>query len=410
MGPIATLYHLPEWADLLFALFIGMGFGFALEQAGFSSSRKLAGMFYGYDTTVLKVFFTAAIIALAGAQLLSFWGLLDLSLVFVNEFYVNSVIIGGVIKLIPLTGITLPFVSYGGSSIVANFVLLALLLFLTTWRYYAEVEFRLNLTFRNYFIFYIALTIGYLVGYAGFVVLHDWYIIFLLGELAALTYVWVKGSIFHPIWQRGEHFPRVLKASSTLAVSYLIANSSLQLDRILLKFFVSNIAVTEYYVVSLIGKALVMVVAPLNSIILSYLTRRESGITRKSFLSYLALILLGCAVFFALCQLVVPIFIKLLYPDMYTSVKGLILIANLAQIIAVGSSAIFAVVLTFAHEKWQLILQAAHIVLFVAIAIPLTKSQGVYGFALSSVIANTLRMLSIVAFGIINGGKRESIH
>ena len=87
-----------------------------------------------------------------------------------------------------------------------------------------------------------------------------------------------------------------------------------------------------------------------------------------------------------------------------------ILIANLAQIIAVGSSAIFAVVLTFAHEKWQLILQAAHIVLFVAIAIPLTKSQGVYGFALSSVIANTLRMLSIVAVGIINGGKLETIH
>ncbi|MDF2754007.1 MAG: cell cycle protein, partial [Gaiellaceae bacterium] len=38
------------------------------------------------------------------------------------------IIVGGIVRIIPLTGITLPFVSYGGSSIVANFVLLAGLL------------------------------------------------------------------------------------------------------------------------------------------------------------------------------------------------------------------------------------------------------------------------------------------
>ncbi len=97
MGPISIISELPEWLNLLIAFFIGIGFGFSLEQAGFSSSRRLAGMFYGYDTTVIKVFFTAAIVALAGSQLLSFFGLLNLKLVFVNPYYANSAILGGII-------------------------------------------------------------------------------------------------------------------------------------------------------------------------------------------------------------------------------------------------------------------------------------------------------------------------
>src|SRR5213596_2383137 len=38
------------------------------------------------------------------------------------------IIVGGIVRIIPLTGITLPLVSYGGSSVVANFILLAGLL------------------------------------------------------------------------------------------------------------------------------------------------------------------------------------------------------------------------------------------------------------------------------------------
>ena len=83
--------------NLTIALMIGIGFGFALEQAGFSSSRKLVGMFYGYDTTVLKVFFTAALVALLGSQVLSYFGLLDMSLVFVNHYFVWPTIVGGII-------------------------------------------------------------------------------------------------------------------------------------------------------------------------------------------------------------------------------------------------------------------------------------------------------------------------
>ncbi|PLX13862.1 MAG: sulfurtransferase [Marinilabiliales bacterium] len=97
MGPVIISLNLSEWINLLIGFLIGIGFGFSLEQAGFSSSRKLAGMFYGYDTTVLKVFFTAAIVALLGSQFLSYFGLLDLDLVYVNHYYVGASIVGGVI-------------------------------------------------------------------------------------------------------------------------------------------------------------------------------------------------------------------------------------------------------------------------------------------------------------------------
>jgi cell division protein FtsW (lipid II flippase) len=76
---------------ICFLLIIGSGFRIAVESA-----RPFSKLFAAGLTTIL------------GLQ--------------------TFIIIGGVTRMIPLTGITLPFVSYGGSSLVANFVILALLM------------------------------------------------------------------------------------------------------------------------------------------------------------------------------------------------------------------------------------------------------------------------------------------
>ena len=97
MGPLVTNNIITENTNLMLAFVIGIGFGFVLESSGFSSSRKLAGMFYGYDTTVLKVFFTGAITAMLGTILFGLFGWLDLSIIYINPTYLWSAIIGGAI-------------------------------------------------------------------------------------------------------------------------------------------------------------------------------------------------------------------------------------------------------------------------------------------------------------------------
>ena len=118
MGPLAVNEIISENTNLFLAFLIGIAFGFVLEQSGFSSSRKLAGIFYGYDGVVLKVFFTAAITAMLGLLFFSLFGWIDLDLVYVNPTYLTSAIIGGVIMGVGfIMGGYCPGTSFCGASI-----------------------------------------------------------------------------------------------------------------------------------------------------------------------------------------------------------------------------------------------------------------------------------------------------
>lgn len=97
MGPLIPNGIIPiEW-DSIIAILIGVVFGFVLEASGFSSSRKLAGVFYGYDFAVLKVFFTAALVAVIGIYYMDYLGYMDVSQLYVHPTYLWGAIIGGII-------------------------------------------------------------------------------------------------------------------------------------------------------------------------------------------------------------------------------------------------------------------------------------------------------------------------
>ncbi len=131
-----TAYQL---AQSLFALatggLTGTGLGFGRPQDVPFSATDAIFVVIGEElgllgaTAILLLYLTIAMRGLKIAQTArdEFSTLLATGLTVLIAFQ-TFVIIGGLTRLVPLTGITLPFVSYGGSSLLSNYLLIALLL------------------------------------------------------------------------------------------------------------------------------------------------------------------------------------------------------------------------------------------------------------------------------------------
>ncbi len=95
--PLNLANYLGHWGAYVVYFALGIGFGYVLEISGFGNSKKLAAQFYFKDLTVLKVMFTAIVVAMVLIFGASAVGLLDYSLLWVNPTYLWPGIVGGVI-------------------------------------------------------------------------------------------------------------------------------------------------------------------------------------------------------------------------------------------------------------------------------------------------------------------------
>jgi cell division protein FtsW (lipid II flippase) len=113
-----SLLHLPNGNAIVPAPQTDLIYAVIVNELGLAGA---CGLILVYLVFVQRGFKTAMLARDSFSKLLA----TGLTAVFALQVFV---IVGGVTRVIPLTGVTLPFVSYGGSSIVANFALLALLL------------------------------------------------------------------------------------------------------------------------------------------------------------------------------------------------------------------------------------------------------------------------------------------
>lgn len=288
-----------------------------------------------------------------------------------------------------------------------DYVLLVFLLIFTTGRYYGDVEYRMSLNYRGYFFYYAVISAGYLLGIALYPLTKNWVLCILTGELLCNLLVAWTGRIYRPISCSVEK-NRVRKEISTLACSYFLYNGVLNLDRIMVQKLVGSEAVTVYYVASLLGKTMALLVGPLNSIIISYATKSNFQIGKKLFARITGLSLAVGLVLFAGIVLVNPIFVGILYPAIVGAVKQIYVLASLSQVICFISSLLLTIVLLVASTRWQLLIQSIYAVVFLAAGIIGVSMGQMTGFVCGTLLANCVRLLLIILVGLVLLSKTNS--
>jgi len=96
MAPILHFAPSSFWEYLL-SLIIGMFFGYILHRSGFVSARKLTAIFYGKDWAVLRVMFTAILVAAVGLQYLHLLRIINLEFIYMPVTLIWPYLVGGLL-------------------------------------------------------------------------------------------------------------------------------------------------------------------------------------------------------------------------------------------------------------------------------------------------------------------------
>lgn len=290
-----------------------------------------------------------------------------------------------------------------------NLAWFSLLLIINMIRVYGEVDFRKNLHFSKYFLYFVLITIGYIGGVFVYKVTGNWTHIFLTGEFLAIIMLITRKMIFSPSLP-SDKFLYLAKAVFLLYLSTMMVHTVTSGDRLILKYFLGDRSVTVYSSLSLAAKMANMVIFPLGTLLLSYLTAKTIPQTKKWFFRVSAAWIGLCLCAFIGTLIVAPFYVKYFYPNLYDDISGLNLIVNLGLMTAMIGYLFRIYLIAISNATVVFIFEAVFAVIHLTLAITFTKYYGMVGYAWAVIIGRGARLITgaILSLHFINKIERSS--
>lgn len=291
---------------------------------------------------------------------------------------------------------------------IVDIVLMALLVAITCVRSYSQVQYRITLSYKKYFIMFLICSIGYLVGILAYYFINCWQLVFIIGELSSCVFVFFTGNVLHPD-KKSKSFSKVFATTFTLTSSMLIYEITTNADRLILKNFDSANSVSLYYTVSSVPKILYMLSQPINNIVLSYAANKKLELNKKTFIK-LSTVFSGLGLLFYLGSIIgIPIFMKIFYSNIWEQGKPFMFTIPVIVVIDLICSMIANLIFAKFGSKYHLMIFGSFLLYYAPLAIIGTNLNGIAGFVHFAIIAELIKYVLIVLFGIVKYSRSEKV-
>lgn len=307
----------------------------------------------------------------------------DIALLLYRWLSISTVIIFGVIWI------------YSGEFSLIHLLLGVLIAAVILLKAYLEVGFRIELNYIAILINNILLCAGYILGFILFRYTGFWEWVFLTGYLLSVLYCAAKTDLLREVPKKTTIYNEIHKDSVNLVFAAVINNLINYADKLVLYPLMGGTAVSVYYTATILGKIAGMLTGPINSVILSYISkwdRSRAGIFKQ----VLALGAVVVAICYVLAILLAKPVIGLLFPQWLDDVLEIIPLTTATVMLTILASLLQPFVLKYCDMKWQIVISAAGSSLYFMFALLLWTFIGLKGFCLGTIIGASSKLIIMI--------------
>ncbi|SDD99633.1 hypothetical protein SAMN04488126_102265 [Bhargavaea beijingensis] len=307
----------------------------------------------------------------------------------INGDFNILLLVGGGLSFIAIVIVT-HFIDPSPSFV--TYLLLSVMAILTLLKDYLVVGFRLELKYKSILISNIYLGLGYFIGTVLFALTNIWQLIYLSGLVLNTIFLLKNLSLHKEPILKTKFMKDTFSTAAMLYVSSLMKNITIHADKLLLLPFLGPTSVAVYYSSTILGKTISMVVSPLNSVILSYLVKKNT-IKITDILKIIIGITITGSVGYFITIGVSPYFFSIFYSNWAEESLRIVFITTGAIVIQMMSSVIQPFNLRFNEPKWQVYINGLYLLIYLPTTISLVKGYGLLGFSWG--------VLAVAIFGLI---------